>query len=130
MDLLVVVSCRRVRSCPSKRDSPLSNHKSCVGHGSFARAIDKLPIRNYCRTACRFHKSVSLEFVDGSTERMYIPAEIWRRNPHRVSKLLVFEKGRELKQIIVDPNWETADADLENNYYPRRMTPSRVEEEE
>ncbi|MCR9077678.1 MAG: aminopeptidase [Hyphomonadaceae bacterium] len=70
---------------------------------------------------------LGLEFVDGSTERMYIPAEIWRRNPHKVSKLLVFEKGRELKQIIVDPNWETADADLENNYYPRRLTPSRVE---
>ena len=70
---------------------------------------------------------LGLEFVDGSTERMYIPAEIWRRNPHKVSKLLVFEKGRVLKQIIVDPNWETADADLENNYYPRRLTPSRVE---
>ena len=39
----------------------------------------------------------------------------------------MFEKGRTLKQIIVDPNWETADADLENNYYPRRLTPSRVE---
>lgn len=70
---------------------------------------------------------LGLEFADGTTERMYIPAEIWRRNPHKVSKLLVFEKGRELKQIIVDPNWETADADLENNYYPRRLTPSRVE---
>jgi hypothetical protein len=70
---------------------------------------------------------LGLEFTDGATERMYIPAEIWRRNPHKVSKLLVFEKGRELKQIIVDPNWETADADLENNYYPRRLTPSRVE---
>lgn len=70
---------------------------------------------------------LGLEFADGTTERMYIPAEVWRRNPHRVSKLLVFEKGRELTQIVVDPNWETADADLENNYYPRRLTPSRVE---
>ena len=70
---------------------------------------------------------LGLEFQDGTTEKMYIPAEIWRRNPHRVSKLLVFEKGRELSQIIVDPDWETADADLENNYYPRRITPSRIE---
>ena len=70
---------------------------------------------------------LGLEFTDGSTERMYIPAEIWRRNPHQVSKLLVFEKGKQLQQIVVDPNWETADADLENNYYPRRLTPSRVE---
>jgi hypothetical protein len=70
---------------------------------------------------------LGLEFKDGSTEKMYIPAEIWRRSPHRVSKLLVFEKGKELSQIIVDPDWETADADVENNYYPRRITPSRVE---
>jgi len=70
---------------------------------------------------------LGLEFTDGTTERMYIPAEIWRRNPHRVSKLLVFEKGKELTQVIVDPDWETADADIENNYYPRRITPSRVE---
>ena len=70
---------------------------------------------------------LGVTFSDGTTERMYIPAEIWRRNPHRVSKLLVFEKGKELSQIIVDPDWETADADIENNYYPRRITPSRVE---
>ncbi|NQY14821.1 MAG: M1 family metallopeptidase [Henriciella sp.] len=70
---------------------------------------------------------LGLEFSDGTSEKMYIPAEIWRRNPHRVSKLLVFEKGKELTQIVVDPDWETADADLENNYYPRRITPSRVE---
>lgn len=70
---------------------------------------------------------LGLEFADGSTEKMYIPAEIWRRSPHRVSKLLVFEKGKELSQIIVDPDWETADADVENNHYPRRITPSRVE---
>ena len=70
---------------------------------------------------------LGLEFTDGTTEKMYLPAEIWRRNPHRVSKLLVFENGKQLEQIIVDPDWETADADLENNYYPRRITPSRVE---
>ena len=70
---------------------------------------------------------LGLEFTDGSEEKIYIPAEIWRRNPHSVSKLLQFEKGKILKQIIVDPEWETADADLENNYYPRRMTPSRFD---
>jgi len=70
---------------------------------------------------------LGLEFTDGTIERMYIPAEIWRRNPHTVSKLLTFPNGKELKQIIIDPEWETADADLENNYYPRRITPSRIE---
>ncbi len=70
---------------------------------------------------------LGLEFSDGTTQKVYIPAEIWRKNARQVSKLLVFEKGKELTQITVDPDWETADADLENNYYPRRITPSRIE---
>ncbi len=70
---------------------------------------------------------LGIEYADGVQERLYIPAEIWRRNPHRVSKLLTYEKGTEITQIIVDPAWETADADLENNYYPRRILPSRIE---
>lgn len=70
---------------------------------------------------------LGIEFADGTTERVYIPAEIWRRNPHNVRKLLVYDKGTEISQIIVDPQWETGDADIENNYYPRRMIPSRIE---
>ncbi|OYX66915.1 MAG: aminopeptidase [Sphingomonadales bacterium 32-64-17] len=70
---------------------------------------------------------LGLTFTDGSTERMVIPVEIWRRNANAVSKLLVFPKGRELEQVVVDPDWETADADIENNYYPRRIIQSRIE---
>ncbi|MEM7688125.1 MAG: M1 family metallopeptidase [Pseudomonadota bacterium] len=70
---------------------------------------------------------LGLTFADGSTDRMYIPAEIWRRNSRNVSKLLVFDKGRELASVEVDPNWETADADIGNNHYPRKIIDSRVE---
>jgi hypothetical protein len=70
---------------------------------------------------------LGLTFTDGTTERMYIPAEIWRRNARQVSKLLVFDKGKELSQVVVDPNWETADADVGNNYYPRQIMDSRIE---
>jgi hypothetical protein len=70
---------------------------------------------------------LGLTFKDGKTEKMMIPAEIWRRNAREVSKLLVFPKGKELVQVVVDPDWETADADIENNYYPRRIIPSRIE---
>ena len=70
---------------------------------------------------------LGLSFADGKRERLMIPAEIWRRNSHRVAKLLVYPKGRELTQVVVDPDWETADADIENNHYPRRIIPSRVE---
>jgi hypothetical protein len=70
---------------------------------------------------------LGLSFSDGKRERLMIPAEIWRRNSHKVAKLLVYPKGQELTQVVVDPEWETADADIENNHYPRRIIPSRVE---
>lgn len=70
---------------------------------------------------------LGLTFKDGSKEKLTIPAEIWRRNSREVAKLLVYPKGKELEQVMVDPDWETGDADLENNHYPRRIIPSRIE---
>ncbi|OGT72417.1 MAG: aminopeptidase [Gammaproteobacteria bacterium RIFCSPLOWO2_02_FULL_57_10] len=66
-----------------------------------------------------------ITYADGSREDMYVPAEIWRRNPEMARKLIVTDK--EITDIVLDPYWETADVDIENNYYPRRIIPSRVE---
>lgn len=70
---------------------------------------------------------LGLTFKDGSKEKLNIPAEIWRRNAREVAKLLVYPKGKELVEVVVDPDWETGDADIENNNYPRRIIPSRIE---
>ncbi|MBQ4863627.1 M1 family metallopeptidase [Pseudoalteromonas sp. MMG013] len=70
---------------------------------------------------------LELNYTDGSSENHYIPAEIWRRTPANVRKLIVTDKDKELLNVAVDPGWETADVDVENNYYPRRIIPSRVE---
>ncbi len=70
---------------------------------------------------------LELTFADGSKENQYVPAEIWRRTPEKVRKLIVTDKDKELVQVTVDGGWETADVDVENNYYPRRIIPSRVE---
>lgn len=70
---------------------------------------------------------LELTFEDGTTEEMRIPAEIWRRTPKAVSKLIVTEKDKELVSVTVDPHWETADVDVENNHYPRQIIPSRIE---
>jgi hypothetical protein len=64
-------------------------------------------------------------YADGSTEMLNIPAEIWRRNAQSVSKLIITDKP--VQEFAVDPNWETADVDISNNYYPRRMIESRIE---
>ncbi len=68
---------------------------------------------------------ISLEFADGSKEEVRLPAELWRRNPLAVKKLMISEK--DLVSVVIDPGMETADADMENNYYPRRIIPSRIE---
>ncbi|MBX2857405.1 MAG: M1 family metallopeptidase [Cellvibrionaceae bacterium] len=68
---------------------------------------------------------LSMTDKNGKNHEYYIPAEIWRRSPHKVSKLIVSEK--KLTSFTVDPKWETADVDIENNMYPRRIIPSRIE---
>ncbi|WP_420806416.1 M1 family metallopeptidase [Pseudoalteromonas ruthenica] len=70
---------------------------------------------------------LELSYTDGTTEQRYIPAEIWRRNAKQVEKLIVTNKGKEIASIAVDPGWETADVDVSNNYYPRRIMESRIE---
>ncbi|MAD53445.1 MULTISPECIES: M1 family metallopeptidase [unclassified Idiomarina] len=68
---------------------------------------------------------LDLHFADGTKEHVRIPAEIWRRSPEHVSKLLIRDK--KIDQIVVDPYWETADTDTSNNYWPARAVPSRIE---
>ena len=68
---------------------------------------------------------LDVEYADGATEQIRYPAEIWRKSPKMVKKLLVTE--REIVSLTIDPSMETADADLENNFYPRRLVPSRIE---
>jgi len=68
---------------------------------------------------------LKFEFADGSTEEQKIPAEIWRLNQDKVSKVFVFEK--ELQRIELDPYLETADTDRSNNYFPPKQEIGRFE---
>lgn len=70
---------------------------------------------------------LELTFTDGTQEQRYIPAEIWRRSPDKVRKLIITDKTKLLQSVELDPHWETADTDVENNLYPRRIIPSRIE---
>jgi hypothetical protein len=66
-----------------------------------------------------------VEYMDGTSEEIRVPAEIWRYDNFNVSKLIVTKK--EAKAIVLDPNLETADADLNNNFFPRRVLPTRFQ---
>lgn len=52
-------------------------------------------------------------FTDGTTETDRIPAQIWRLNENRLSK--VFMKDKKVTAIQLDPLQETADIDETNN---------------
>ena len=65
---------------------------------------------------------LKLDYEDGSSETVRIPAEIWRQNSKAVTWQHVTPKV--LKAAEVDPQWETADADRSNNAYPRRIEPA------
>lgn len=66
-----------------------------------------------------------IEYADGTSEKMTVPVEIWRYNYKEVSKLIATKK--EVKAIVLDPNLETADADLNNNFFPRRQLKTRFQ---
>lgn len=66
-----------------------------------------------------------IDYADSTSETMRIPAEIWRLNNTEVSKLITTNK--EVRSLALDPNLETADADMSNNYFPRRPVKNRFQ---
>jgi hypothetical protein len=68
---------------------------------------------------------LDLTYADNSVERVTIPAEIWRRDSKKVSKLFI--RDQKITGIAIDPNWETADVDVSNNYWPARLIKSRFD---
>ncbi|MBL7897821.1 MAG: M1 family metallopeptidase, partial [Crocinitomicaceae bacterium] len=70
---------------------------------------------------------LKFNFKDGTSELIRIPAEIWRYDNYKVSKVFIFEKGKEVVSIELDPYLETADCDVENNNWPRKTVPSRFD---
>ena len=57
-------------------------------------------------------------YKDGSTETETIPAEVWRLNEQKITK--VFIKDKEVTHIMLDPNFQLADVDVSNNAFPRK----------
>jgi hypothetical protein len=69
---------------------------------------------------------LKLDYTDGTTETIRIPAELWRRNAERV--VWQHATTKELRRAEVDPLWETADADRGNNVFggAARLLPINV----
>jgi hypothetical protein len=68
---------------------------------------------------------LKIDYTDGSTEELKLPAEIWRFNTEKTSKLLFTKK--ELKAVTFDPRQELVDTDVENNFWPRRPVKTKFQ---
>jgi hypothetical protein len=68
---------------------------------------------------------LQFSFNDGTTELIKIPAEIWRYDDKNISKVFFFKK--EVVAIALDPFLETADCEVYDNYWPRKLIPSRFD---
>ena len=68
---------------------------------------------------------VKVDYTDGTSEELRLPAEIWRIDNTKTAKLIATAK--EIKALQLDPHEETADADVENNFWPRRAVKSRFQ---
>lgn len=68
---------------------------------------------------------LEFEYVDGTREVQYIPAEIWKKDDESVNKIFYFDK--EVVSIKLDPYLETADVDRNNNYWPPKQEPTKFQ---
>jgi len=68
---------------------------------------------------------LEFSFADGTRSTEHIPAEIWRMGTNDITKVFSFDK--EVIGIALDPLLETADTDISNNYWPKRIQPTRFD---
>ena len=65
-------------------------------------------------------------FKDGSKEIEKIPVEVWRTNEREVKK--VFVKEKEVVNVVIDPNQDTAEAELSDNVFPKKPVESKFDQ--
>jgi hypothetical protein len=65
-------------------------------------------------------------YKDGTTEIETLPAEIWRLNETKVTK--VFTKEKEVVNVVIDPKGETTDVNASDNAFPRAPQVNKFDE--
>ena len=65
-------------------------------------------------------------YKDGTKEIERLPAEIWRNNEKKVTK--VFVKDKEVSAVIIDPLKETADINTGDNVFPKTEEITKFDE--
>ncbi len=68
---------------------------------------------------------LEIQLQSGKKVVQRIPAEVWRYNSKKFTKLIVTDEP--MVSLTQDPFLETADIDTNNNSWPRKITQSRLE---
>ena len=68
---------------------------------------------------------LEFEYEDGEKEVIEIPVEIWRFNRGEVTK--VFKTEKPIKNMTLDPFFQIADVERNNNHWPEKRLPTRFE---
>ncbi len=68
---------------------------------------------------------LEIQLASGKKYIERVPAEIWRRNSKKLTKLIVTDEP--MVGLVQDPYLETADVDTSNNAWPRKVMPTRLE---
>jgi hypothetical protein len=107
-------------------------------YGEFKSRIDDKAIRQKLKDKNIYEVTVSNKgglvmpiiiewsYKDGSKEIERIPAEIWRTNESKVTK--VFVKDKEVSSVIIDPKQEISDVKTDDNVFPRVEKPSKFDD--
>jgi hypothetical protein len=69
--------------------------------------------------------TIEWRYTDGTIEIDRLPAEVWRRNEYEIIKTFIKEK--EVVEVNLDPNFEFADTDTNNNSFPKVETSSEFD---
>jgi len=62
---------------------------------------------------------LEITWDNGKTEEIRLPAEFWMEDPEYNTKLILAD--RNIRSITVDPHLEMADADMNDNHWPREV---------
>ena len=112
--------------------TPDNNYGDFLSRVDDKAIVDKLQGKNIYEVTLRntggLISPVIIEwtFKDGSKELERIPAEIWRTNETKVTKTFVKEK--EVTNIVIDPNFETADVNTNDNVFPKKAVESKFDQ--
>jgi hypothetical protein len=68
---------------------------------------------------------VKMQFEDGTDSTANFPAEIWRFNDQQINRMISTKK--KVVQWTLDPYFQIADIDTENNSFPRIPKPTRFQ---